>query len=56
MTPEERVRFLLRVATRAEGEGNHRTARAYRRMADEARPVEPGSLLPRNGPARDVTD
>jgi hypothetical protein len=56
MTPEERIRFLLRVATRAEGEGNHRAARAYRRMADEARPVEPGSLLPSSGPLRGSTD
>lgn len=40
MTMEERIRFLLRIACRAEGEGNDRTARLFRRMADEARPLD----------------
>lgn len=42
MSMEERIRFLLRVACRAEGEGNERAARLFRRMADEARPLEAG--------------
>ena len=40
MTMDERIRFLLRAATRAEDEGNERIARNFRRMAEEARPVE----------------
>jgi hypothetical protein len=40
MTMDERIRFLLRAATRAEGEGNERVARNFRRMAEEARPVD----------------
>ena len=39
MNIEERVRYLLQAATRAEGEGETRIARALRRMADEARPL-----------------
>lgn len=42
MTIEERVRFLYRIAGRAEGEGDQRAARLFRRMADEARPLERG--------------
>lgn len=45
MTAEERIRFLLRIATRAEGEGDQRAASAYRRMAAEARPVERSTLV-----------
>jgi hypothetical protein len=40
MTMDERIRFLLRAATRAEGEGNERVARNFRRMAEDARPVD----------------
>ena len=40
MTMEERIRFLYRIACRAEGEGDERSARLFRRMADEARPLE----------------
>lgn len=40
MTMEERVRFLYRIACRVEGEGNERAARLFRRMADEARPLD----------------
>jgi hypothetical protein len=43
MTTEDRIRFLLRVARRTEGEGDPRAASAFRRMADEARPIDPGS-------------
>lgn len=39
MTVDERIRFLLRAATRAEGEGNERIARLFPRMAEEARPL-----------------
>lgn len=41
MKTEERIGFLLRAARRAELEGNDRVARAFRRMADEARPLSP---------------
>jgi len=47
MTMDERIRFLLRAATRAEGEGNERVARNFRRMAEDARPVDGnGGLWP----------
>jgi len=39
MSIEERIRFLLRTACRAEGEGNAKVADLFRRMADEALPV-----------------
>ncbi len=45
MTLEERIRFLLRAATRAEDEGNERVARNFRRMAKEARPVDMDGAL-----------
>ena len=37
MNVDERIRFLLRAATRAEGEGDLRIARNFRRMAEEVR-------------------
>ena len=37
---DERIRFLLRAATRAEGEGDLRIARIFRRMAEDARPLD----------------
>lgn len=40
MTVDERIRFLLRAATRAQSEGNERIARNFRRMAEDARPVD----------------
>lgn len=47
MTIEERIRFLYRIAGRIEGEGDRRAARLFRRMADEARPLESdGSAAP----------
>ena len=44
MSMDERVSFLLRIATRAEGEGEQRVARIFRRMADEIRPLDIGEL------------
>lgn len=43
MTMEDRIRFLLRAATRAEGEGDRRVASTLRRMAREALPLDPGT-------------
>ncbi|HSG08800.1 MAG TPA: hypothetical protein VLA36_10615 [Longimicrobiales bacterium] len=43
MSMDERIRFLLRVASRAEGEGDERSARIFRRMAYEARPLDGAS-------------
>ena len=40
MKSEERVRFLLRAAGRAEGDGNFRVASVLRRMARDVRPLE----------------
>ena len=45
MSVEERIRYLLRVAIRAEGEGDVRVARIFRRMAEEARPLDMGDLV-----------
>lgn len=39
MNVEERIRYLLRAALRAEGEGDRRVARVLRRMAEEALPA-----------------
>lgn len=44
MSMDERIRFLLRAASRAEGEGDQRAARIFRRMAEEARPLDEASL------------
>ena len=38
MSAENRISFLLRVASRMEREGNRRLARLFRRMAEELRP------------------
>ena len=46
MKSEERIRFLLRAASRAEGDGNLRVANVLRRMARDVRPLE-FSLEPR---------
>lgn len=48
MTIEDRIRFLIRAAIRAEREGDARVARVLRRMAAEAVPLESP------GPARCV--
>ena len=45
MTMDERIRFLLRAATRAEDEGNERVARNFRRMAEDARPIDESALM-----------
>ena len=39
MSMEDRVRYLLQAAMRAESEGQLRIARSLRRMAEEARPL-----------------
>lgn len=44
MSVEERIRYLLRVAVRAEGEGDVRVARIFRRMAEDARPLDVGDF------------
>ena len=49
MNVDERIRFLLRTAIRAEGEGDLRVATIFRRMAEELRTDE-GALLPVDGP------
>lgn len=40
MSVDEKVRILLRAAARAEGVGNDRVARIFRRRAEEARPMD----------------
>lgn len=40
MSVEDRIRYLLRAALRAEREGSERAARSLRRMAEDARPLE----------------
>ena len=49
MNVDERIRFLLRTAIRAEGEGDLRIAKLFRRMAEDLRTGE-GALLPVHGP------
>jgi len=44
MSMDERIRFLLRAASRAEGDGDERAARIFRRMAEEARPLDGAPL------------
>ena len=44
MNVDERVRFLLRTAIRAEGQGDSRIADLFRRMAEDMRTGE-GALL-----------
>ena len=51
MSGKERILFLLKIARRMEGEGDERAASLFRRMADEARPLELDAFLPRLGPA-----
>ena len=42
---DERIWLLLRAASRAEGEGDQRVARLFRRMADDARPLDETVLV-----------
>lgn len=53
MHVEERIRFLLRTAIRAEGRGDLRIARLFKRMAEDLRAGE-GALLPIDGPVLGV--
>ena len=46
MSVNERIRYLLRVAARAEGMGDARIARIFRRMAEEARPLDGVRFVP----------
>jgi hypothetical protein len=39
MSMEQRIRYLLAAALRADEEGDARTARILRRMAEESRPL-----------------
>ena len=45
MNVDERIRFLLRTAIRAEGKGEDRIARLFRRMAEDMSAGE-SALLP----------
>lgn len=56
MNVDERIRFLLRAATRAEGEGDLRIARNFRRMAEEVRPLDGYGLLGASAPCCDGAD
>ena len=40
MSIEERIRYLLQAAIRADKEGSERVARTLRRMAHELRPLD----------------
>ena len=53
MNVEERIRFLLRTALRAEGEGDLKIARLFRRMAEDMRPME-RAMVPVAGPAQRI--
>jgi hypothetical protein len=44
MSVDEKIRILLRAAARAEGVGDDRVARIFRRRAEEARPMDMGDL------------
>ena len=46
MSVDERIRYLMQAALRAEREGSERVARSLRRMAEEARPLDPTGSLP----------
>lgn len=52
MNVEERIRFLLRMAIRAEGAGEQKIAALFRRMAEDMR-CGGSALLPR-GPVLGV--
>ena len=40
MSTEQRLRYLLRAAVRAERNGEYRVARSLRRMAADVRPID----------------
>ena len=52
MNVDERIRFLLRTAIRAEGAGEWKVAALFRRMAEDMRTGE-GALVP-GGPVLGV--
>ena len=45
MSMDDRIQYLLRAARRAEGEGDARVARLFRRMAEDAQPAEVSDRL-----------
>jgi hypothetical protein len=45
MNVEERIRFLMRTAIRAEGTGDLKIAKLFRRMADDMRTGEGAFLV-----------
>jgi hypothetical protein len=49
MSVEDRIRYLLRAACRAEEEGKERVASLLRRMAREALPLGDAMVLPAGG-------
>jgi hypothetical protein len=53
MNVDERVRFLLRMANRVEGQGDRRIADLFRRMAEDMRAAEGALLL--EGPVLGVS-
>ncbi len=53
MHVDERIRFLLRTAIRAEGRGDFRIAELFKRMAEDMRTGE-GALQPVDGPVLGV--
>jgi len=46
MSVDDRIRYLLRAACRAEGEGKERVANLLRRMAREALPLDDAIVQP----------
>ena len=56
MSLEDRVRYLLRAAGRAEGEGNVRAANALRRMARDVLPLDGTPILALTGPSAPDSD
>ena len=42
---DERIWLLLKAASRAEGDGDQKIARLFRRMAEDARPLNVSVLL-----------
>lgn len=46
MKSESKIRYLLRAARRAEVRGDVRTARNFRRMAADVRPVDARGTTP----------
>ena len=42
---DERIWLLLRAASRAEGNGDQKIAKLFRRMAEDARPLNVSALI-----------